>query len=187
MLLNRKPRSLAAHERVHSDAPDWLGVRKPNRMPAPSRIDASTTVTGQLSSEGDIELDGHVCGSIRCAQLIVGRDAAVTGAITAEEVAVRGRVTGTIRANLVILQSTARIEADIVYCLLAMDEGATFEGLARRRLNPLQDEDGSPALADLQRVLEGPHAGNTPCAADTDGRPRPKEQSPSATGLTASG
>lgn len=100
------------------------------------------TTIGKLWTEGNIQINGHICGNLNCAQLIVGRDADITGAITAKEVVVRGRITGTIRATRIVLENTARVESEIVYSLLSIDEGARFEGVACRRPVPLQDEVG---------------------------------------------
>ena len=72
-----------------------------NSAPTRSVIDAWLTITGNLQSEGEVQVDGQINGDIRCAHLIVGRDATVNGNITAEEVVVRGKVTGVIRANRV--------------------------------------------------------------------------------------
>jgi cytoskeletal protein CcmA (bactofilin family) len=118
-----------------------------------SFIDASLTILGDLYSEGDVHLDGHICGNVRCAQLIVGRDAAITGAITAEQAIVRGRITGTIRSAVVILQDTARVESEIIYTTLAIDDGATFEGAAHRSDNPLREDEPASPLTDLERIM----------------------------------
>jgi cytoskeletal protein CcmA (bactofilin family) len=118
-----------------------------------SFIDGSLTIMGDLHSEGDVQLDGRVCGNVACAQLIVGRDAAVTGSITAEQAIIRGSVTGTIRAGAVILQGTARVESEIAYTVLAVDDGATFEGAARHSDNPRAEAEATSSLADLQRLI----------------------------------
>ena len=62
-----------------------LMVARTSPQPAHSLINRSMTITGDLWSEGDVQVDGHICGNVNCAQLIVGRDAAITGAIMAEE------------------------------------------------------------------------------------------------------
>ena len=110
------------------------------------------TIIGELWTEGDVRLDGHLCGNFNCAQLIVGRDADITGAIIANEVVVRGKITGAIRANRILLEDTARVESEIVYKLLSIDEGARFEGVARCRPNPLQDDAAVSAMTELQQI-----------------------------------
>jgi cytoskeletal protein CcmA (bactofilin family) len=104
-----------------------------------SVLDCSVTLSGDLWSDGDIQIDGHLCGNISCVQLIVSKDATVTGVIVAEEVVIRGKTAGIIRATRLLLQGTARVESEIIYRSLTVDEGASFEGIARPRPNPLEE------------------------------------------------
>ena len=110
------------------------------------------TIIGELWTEGDVRIDGQLCGNFNCGHLIVGRDADIAGAIVAKEVVVRGKITGTIRASRVVLQDTAHVESEIVYKLLSIDEGARFEGVARCRPNPLQDDAAVSAKTELQQI-----------------------------------
>jgi len=156
----------------HQDAPrretralQWDDNRKvelniPKVRPR-SLIESSVTMTGDLWSEGDLEIDGHLCGNINCQQLIVGKNAAVTGVIVAQEAVIRGKITGIIRAMRVLLQDTARVESEIFYQSLSVDEGASFEGVARPRPNPFAEETALSPMAELrERVaqLEAPCA-----------------------------
>lgn len=118
-----------------------------------SFIDSSLTIVGDLHADGDVRLDGRICGNVTCAQLIVGKDATITGAVTAHEAIVRGRVTGTIRSPVVIIQSTAHVESEITYSMLAIDDGATFEGAAHRCDDPLDVAAAPAASEDLPRAL----------------------------------
>jgi cytoskeletal protein CcmA (bactofilin family) len=161
MLFSRKSESgtgpVPNPSRALERSPPQYAVERPpqkggNGSRSQSFIDASLTIMGDLSSEGDVQLDGRICGNVRCAQLIVGRDAAITGSVTAEQAIVRGSITGTIRAYLVILQETARVESEITYTMLAIDDGASFEGAAHRSADPLKEEAASP-LAELQEML----------------------------------
>jgi cytoskeletal protein CcmA (bactofilin family) len=118
-----------------------------------SLIEASVTLTGDLWSEGDLEIDGHLCGNINCRQLIVGKNAAVTGGIIAQEAVIRGKITGIIRAMRVLLQETARVESEIFYQSLSVDEGARFEGVARPRPNPFAEESALSPMAELRQSV----------------------------------
>src|SRR5438034_1962988 len=89
--------------------------RKANGAPTRSVIDAWLTITGNLQSEREVQVDGRIHGDIRCAHLTVGKDATVLGNIIAEEVVVRGKVQGIIRANSVTLQDTAVVESEIYH------------------------------------------------------------------------
>ena len=120
--------------------PSVPAARKATGAPTRSVIDAWLTITGNLQSEGEVQVDGQIRGDIRCAHLTVGRDALVDGNITAEEVVVRGKVMGTIRANRVILQDSAHVESEIFHKKLCIEEGACFEGTSRRTEDPMNAE-----------------------------------------------
>jgi cytoskeletal protein CcmA (bactofilin family) len=137
-----------------------------------SLIEASVTVTGDLWSEGDLEIDGHLCGNINCRQLIVGKNAAITGVIVAQEAVIRGKVTGIIRAVRVLLQDSARVESEIIYRTLSVDEGASFEGRARPRPNPLAEEPGLSPAVDLRQKVTQVEA---PCANGAAGSSQPTQ------------
>jgi cytoskeletal protein CcmA (bactofilin family) len=168
MLFNRKPESRDRGAPERPPAPgEPPAVAEPRRGPghpgthaAPTRsfIDASLTIVGDLHSEGDVQIDGRICGNVACAQLIVGKDAAITGTVKAEQAIVRGSITGTIRACVVILQETARVKSDIAYTLLAIDDGAEYEGAVHRSESPLQESDASP-LGELQQLVTPPTEG----------------------------
>ena len=121
--------------------------RKPSGAPTRSVIDAWLNITGNLQSEGEVQVDGQINGDIRCAHLTVGKDATIIGNITAEEVVVRGKVTGIIRANRVILQDSARVDSEIFHKRIAIEEGAVFQGQSRLSEDPMKAE-----LVDLHAV-----------------------------------
>jgi len=133
----------------------------PDKRPTQSFIDASLTIVGDLHSEGDVQIDGRVCGNVTCAQLIVGRDAVITGTVKAAQAIVRGAITGTVCASVVILQETARVKSDIAYGQLAIDDGAAFEGAAHRSESPLEEAETASALVELEQLVttESPAAG----------------------------
>ncbi|MDX2204358.1 MAG: polymer-forming cytoskeletal protein [Hyphomicrobiaceae bacterium] len=138
------------------------------QTPAPSRsvIDAWLEIVGNLSTEGEILVEGRIEGNVRCAQLIVGVDATVTGAIVAEEVIVYGKVKGAIRANKVILKDTAVVDSDIVHRSLTVERGACFDGSSCRRDQPLASETDAQA-EDLRTAAAAMAHAETP-AAETD-------------------
>jgi cytoskeletal protein CcmA (bactofilin family) len=149
MLFNKRPedelmQDLAAVKRpslANSTMEATLAPpRKLNVAPTRSVIDAWLNITGNLQSEGEVQVDGRIKGDIRCAHLTVGKDAIVDGNITAEEVVVRGRVSGVIRANRVILQDTAHVESEILHKRLSIEEGAEFDGMSRRCDDPMNIE-----------------------------------------------
>ncbi len=148
MLFSKKPdastidtRGLRGARSV-TDLADTAAVSSRPQAPSHTQsvIDPWLTVTGNLESQGDVRVEGQVAGDIRCASLVIGREAIVSGDIVAEEAVVRGRVKGTIRANRVVLQDTACVESAIYHKVLSIDEGATFQGQSCHRQQPHQEE-----------------------------------------------
>ncbi len=114
--------------------------RSAMKSKAPSILSADLTITGSISSEGEVQLDGVVEGDVRAGSLSIGEEATVKGEVVAESVVVRGRVEGSVRARQVQLAATARIEGDIIHATLAVESGAYFDGHCRRSSDPLSDK-----------------------------------------------
>jgi cytoskeletal protein CcmA (bactofilin family) len=109
----------------------------PPRKPiAASLIAENVSVNGDLASDGDVQLDGLVRGDLRVGRLTIGESGQVEGAIEAEAVDVRGRVTGSITAQSVRLYATAQVTGDLTHAQLAIDAGARFEGRSLRFERP---------------------------------------------------
>jgi cytoskeletal protein CcmA (bactofilin family) len=110
------------------------------RSAAPSIISADLTVTGTLVSNGDIQVDGIVDGDVRSVGLVIGEKAEIHGEVLADDITIRGRVIGRIRARKVLLAATSHVEGDILHEAFAVEAGAFFEGNCRHSDNPLGDE-----------------------------------------------
>lgn len=119
--------------------------RSAMKSKAPSILSADLTITGSITSEGEVQLDGTVEGDVRAGSLSIGEEATVKGEVIAESVVVRGRVEGSVRARQVQLAATARIEGDIVHATLAVESGAYFDGHCRRSSDPLSDKPAGSA------------------------------------------
>jgi cytoskeletal protein CcmA (bactofilin family) len=94
----------------------------------PTIICAGIVLRGTLESAGDIHFNGGMDGDIRCAGLAVDEAAVIQGEIVADEVTVRGRIQGRIRAHKVLLCAGSRVEGDILYGTLAIESGAQLDG-----------------------------------------------------------
>jgi len=116
-------------------------VEAPSKA-VPSIISSDLTITGDLVSGGEIQIDGTVEGDISCKALIIGVEGAVTGEIEADSVRLHGQVTGQLRAKTVFLAATARMVGDITHESLAIEPGAFMEGHCRRMV-----EQKTPELA----------------------------------------
>ncbi len=127
----------------------------PKPKPAASVLSSDITITGNVRSSGDIQIEGTIEGDIRAHTLIVGETATVKGEVVAEDVVVHGRVVGRLRGLKVRLSTSARVEGDIVHKTIAIESGAHFEGSVQRQEDPLSK--GNPA----QRSAQQPNAAAT--------------------------
>ncbi|MDS9468665.1 polymer-forming cytoskeletal protein [Paracoccus sp. MBLB3053] len=109
----------------------------PRPRTAPSVLASDLTVTGNIRTQGDIQVEGTVEGDIRAHQLVVGESATIRGEIVAEEVVVNGRVVGRVRGLKVRLTASAKVEGDIIHKTIAIESGAHFEGSVQRQEDPL--------------------------------------------------
>ncbi|MBT8416517.1 MAG: polymer-forming cytoskeletal protein [Silicimonas sp.] len=105
--------------------------------PPASVLSADLTITGNIKTTGDVNIEGNVEGDIRAHLLTVGEGATVKGECIADDVVVNGRVVGKVRGLKVRLTSTARVEGDIIHKTIAIESGAHFEGSVQRQEDPL--------------------------------------------------
>ena len=93
-----------------------------------SVIGPDVSIKGDISATVDLHVDGNVEGDIACTSIVQGEGGVVTGAIEAETARLAGHVIGSITArDLVVLQS-AKIEGDVHYDTLTIEQGADVEG-----------------------------------------------------------
>ena len=102
-----------------------------------STIGEDLKIVGNVSSKGEIQLEGHVQGDVSCVALVLGESAKLEGNVVADDVVIRGHLTGSVRALRVTLQSMAHVEGDIYHQSLAMEQGAFFEGRSHRSDDPM--------------------------------------------------
>ena len=138
MIFDKKPPNEYGPLKVLEPIPQ-AGSSTQRTMPAPhgtglppcAVIDASLHIEGDLATDRDVQIDGHVNGNVSCARLTIGKDGAITGDIKAKEIVVRGKVKGTIRASRVMLMEGADVAGDIFYDRMSMEEGAHFIGASK--------------------------------------------------------
>ena len=100
-------------------------------MNAPSRLPAGLTVTGELSSDQDLLIDGVYDGQISIPEqhLTIGPSARVKAKILARRVTIHGQFEGAITATQqVSLEQTAAVQAHLQTPSVEIVEGAEFNG-----------------------------------------------------------
>ncbi len=119
------------------------GAPPPPRPPARpgeprtvSVIGPDLLLTGNLVSNGEVQIDGEVQGDVHGSHVLIGSNARITGSVIGEEVILRGHVMGSVRGQNVMLQATSRVEGDIYHKNLSIEQGAYFEGKSSRSEDP---------------------------------------------------
>jgi cytoskeletal protein CcmA (bactofilin family) len=94
-------------------------------------IGKGITITGTIHADESVTIAGTVKGDVLASDVdvIVEIGARVDGAVTARRITVRGRSSGRLIAReLVRIQESAVIRADVRSPRLALEDGATFNG-----------------------------------------------------------
>jgi cytoskeletal protein CcmA (bactofilin family) len=92
----------------------------------------------KIISQGTLQVDGEIEGDVAGTEVIIGEKGKVTGTIAAERVIVRGTISGVIRGATVALQASSHVEGDIHHLSLAIEQGANFDGRCRRAADTSQ-------------------------------------------------
>jgi cytoskeletal protein CcmA (bactofilin family) len=159
----------AIKSRLTRNWPDAVDMSQDLRINAVSRpseaatIGEGLTITGDVTSKGELRIDGRVQGNVHCLSLILGESSEVTGDVKAEDVLICGRLIGSVRGRRVILQSTAHVEGDLLHKDLAMEQGAYFQGESRRSEDPL----AAAQPAQKQKVTAEPQQEHSEGRKDT--------------------
>ncbi|MFV0334362.1 MAG: polymer-forming cytoskeletal protein [Tropicimonas sp.] len=111
----------------------------PKAKPPASILSSDLTVTGNLRTTGDIQVEGTVEGDIRAHLLTIGENATIRGECVADDVVINGHIAGRVRGLKVRLTSTAKVEGDIIHKTIAIESGAHFEGSVQRQDDPLSN------------------------------------------------
>lgn len=93
-------------------------------------IGEGSVLKGNLSSSGNVRLEGKVIGDLASSSKVAcGETSVVDGNVVAENAEIAGKVTGKVTVDeLLILKSTASIHGDISTSNLIIESGANFNG-----------------------------------------------------------
>ena len=105
-----------------------------------STIGEDLTITGTVTSKGELHLDGQIQGDVHCVALVLGEKAQLQGNVVAEDVVVRGHLIGSVRAIRVSLQAKSHVEGNLFHKSLSVEQDAHFEGDSRPAEDPLEPE-----------------------------------------------
>ncbi len=93
-------------------------------------IGKGTFVTGEITTESSLRIDGTVKGKVICKNtLTIGETGRVEGEIQATNAIVGGKIEGKIHVNQkLVLESKSSLIGELKASKLIIDEGAVFQG-----------------------------------------------------------
>jgi cytoskeletal protein CcmA (bactofilin family) len=133
------------------DAKAAFGKTSPETI---STLGHGVIVTGNIVSEGTLQICGRVNGDIHASHLVIKEGARIEGNIVAQETVILGVCKGIIRGNSVKLQGMAVVEGEIYSKSLTIEQEAQFEGVSRRLDKPVD----APATAQAATPAKTPLA-----------------------------
>ena len=91
-------------------------------------ISQGTIIVGDLTSEGDLRIDGIVEGNLRTkGKVVVGKSGFIKGTLNGTDAYFEGKFSGKLTlSNTLTLKSSAHIEGEVVLGKLSVEPGATF-------------------------------------------------------------
>lgn len=93
-----------------------------------SLIGSDVVITGNMAATVDLHIDGRIEGDTSCAALVQGPDSVIRGNLTAKTARIAGTVEGSITADELTIERSARITGDCSYARMSIKAGAQVEG-----------------------------------------------------------
>lgn len=99
-----------------------------------SVIGSDVTIKGDVRASTELHVDGRIEGDVACDSLVQGESSVIEGAVSAESARLAGTVSGSITVRHLVVLKSARIEGDVHYDALTIEQGAQVEGRFAHRL-----------------------------------------------------
>tara|TARA_B100000768_G_C11200664_1_gene341624 strand:- start:164 stop:544 length:381 start_codon:yes stop_codon:yes gene_type:complete len=101
----------------------------------PNRIEKSTLITGEISSEADFRIDGTLEGSIKTSgKVVIGKDGTINGIIICSFADIEGKFNGKLEVKESLsLKSSCIIEGEVITGKLIVESGSIFNAKCSMR------------------------------------------------------
>jgi cytoskeletal protein CcmA (bactofilin family) len=93
-------------------------------------IGSGTSIVGDITSNGDVRIDGNLKGNISISgKLVIGPTGTLEGTVQCQNADISGDVKGKLNVTeLLSLKATAKVLGDIVTGKISVEPNATFTG-----------------------------------------------------------
>jgi len=110
----------------------------PTETPSVNIIGSGTEIKGNITTNGDLRIDGFIKGTIQATgKVVVGATGKVEGEISCQNADISGEVLAHIKVKeLLSLKANAIVTGDIFTNKLAIEPGAVFTGACKMGNQP---------------------------------------------------
>jgi len=132
-----------------------LGAEKPASTSA-SLIGAGMTMKGDITSSGDLRIDGTLVGNIHCtAKVVIGANGDVQGDISGQTADIMGKVSGTIKVkDLLQLKGGSVVNGNIEAAKLQIEPTANFNGGCHMTVTTTPGAAHSKSASDVKKEFK---------------------------------
>jgi len=104
-------------------------MKKDNNKHVETMIGEDVIITGELQLSGGAIISGKIKGDVKTSGIIrVTTSGIIEGNMIASEATVGGKIHGNVKAGKIILRENSKVDGDIIYKKLTIEEGAAFQG-----------------------------------------------------------
>ena len=126
-----------------------------------------TSINGDITTSGDLQVDGKMVGNLRVQSLTIGENGDIQGNIFAENLQINGTVNGEIWAKNIHLHSGASVRGNVYHTALIIESGGMVNGgyyykeadKISEKLNEATDNDKTNNVSPLVKKTASSGAG----------------------------
>ena len=132
---------------------DFPGETTPGN--STSLIGAGTSLKGDITSNGDLRIDGTLEGNIHCsAKVVIGTNGCVEGDINGQQADIMGKVKGTIKVKeLLQIRGGSEVTGNIHAVKLQIEPAATFNGQCHMTIPEQKNNSNSRVTPEVKKEL----------------------------------
>ncbi len=114
-----------------------MGKNTESEAPCINIIGPGTEIQGDITTTGDMRIDGKLIGNFSSNQkLVIGPSGIIEGIIKCKDCDISGKVIGNIQiAELLVLKSTSDVNGDISTNKIVMELDSQFSGICKMHQN----------------------------------------------------
>ena len=94
----------------------------------PTIISSDLSIEGEVKSQGLIEIEGSIKGTVKGRIIIIREKGSVVGDVTCDQLQLKGSLEGELSAKSISISSNGKLTGNIEYETLSVEDGALIDG-----------------------------------------------------------